>query len=465
MVSRVVNTYAEHSSTVMTQDVTFDTGTALGERYELREEIGEGSFGRIYRARQLDVDRDVAIKILPPQFCAMDNVVERFRREARLASRLHHPNTITIYEYGRHEQVFFIAMEYLRGEDLADRLARERTIELSAALHIARQTLSSLKEAHQLGIIHRDLKPENIFLTHMGDDDTFVKILDFGIAKLASHHPQTTSEDGRALTIQGSTVGTPIYMSPEQAAGEEVDSASDLYALGIILYEMVNGSPPFERERPVRTMRAHLFDPVPDFPNQDLQGTVFESIVRRALAKEPADRFDDAEDFLQALSRSDLQEPVPNDGEGAKNDTVPFESVSDRIPADQAPPPAGFSAQQGSVTSSIITVLDAPEDEDVIVLTKKKTRGAPGQTPSAQGDFHSDGPSSLNSTAPNEVDSSPPQTPDHSGDWGWSEDIAATDASGSQILTGIESEGTRRWVIALAALLVVAAAVTLALIL
>lgn len=484
----------------MTEEAIVDSGITLGERYELAEVIGEGSFGKIFRAHQLNIERDVAIKILPPKFSTMDNMVERFRREARLASRLHHPNTITIHDYGQQDDFFFIVMEYLRGQDLADRLADCGTVPLEQALHITRQTLQSLGEAHELGIVHRDLKPENIFLTQMGDDDNFVKVLDFGIAKLASHHPETTSEDGRSLTVQGNTVGTPSYMSPEQAAGEEVDAASDLYALGLILYEMVNGAPPFERDRPVQTMRAHLFDPVPTFANDSLRNTGFESAVRTALAKDPEDRFADASEFLAALNQPDLATPslgfvslesdsgnesslssqssgdtLPRAGHQTparasspptpaddyvspvttadtedSTDRVPFEAMPESRSQRRSPPPEGFSAESASVTSSIITVVDEPADDDVIVLTEKK------EPPESTSDDDVKSPSTpAASASTDDASATGHASPPDNQEWSWSDDLTATDASGSQLLTDFDGARRRRRHVTIAASLFV----------
>ncbi len=503
----------------MSHEGKLESGMTLGDRYELIEEIGEGSFGKIYRARQVNIDRDVAIKVLPPQFAAIENMVERFRREARLASRLRHPNTITIHDYGRQDDLFFIVMEFLEGEDLADRIHRQRSVSMTEGINIARQTLQSLQEAHELGIIHRDLKPENIFLTQMGDDEDFVKILDFGIAKLATHHPDTEPKDGRSLTVQGNTVGTPAYMSPEQAAGETVDATSDLYALGVILFEIVNGRPPFTKDRPMRTMRAHIFDPVPTFPNAELRNTEFESIVRKALAKEPEDRFASARDFLDALSSPSLDSPsvgfVSLQSQSADTDLsessedsipraqsktpispsskarssdellsparakpvgdeIPFSAVSGESSERVAPPPTGFSADEGSATSSIITVLDEPSDDEVIVLTQKKDTAhtqagstAPDSaTPpdsSEQIDFAESIPSPSADIA--EPSNEPPATalPTQSdagpnGEWKWNEE-ATTDASGSQILTDFGPIGRQRRYVAIAAALAVIAVI------
>jgi len=290
----------------MSQDQPNHTGHVLADRYEIIDEIGRGGFGMVYRARQVNMDREVAVKVLPPQFMAIEDVVARFKREAHLSSRLKHPNTITIHDYGQANNLLFIVMELLDGEDLADILKKERTLEQQRILHIARQVLKSLAEAHEQGIVHRDLKPENIYLTRVGEDTDFVKVLDFGIAKLAE--PGGGEISGRRLTVTGSTVGTPVYMSPEQAAGEEVDHLTDLYALGIIMYEMATGHPPFNDKNPVKIMRAHLFTEVPPFPDDcALAGTSLERVVMQALHKDKPLRIQSAGEFLRALDASEPQ--------------------------------------------------------------------------------------------------------------------------------------------------------------
>lgn len=278
-------------------------GHILAGRYEILAEIGRGGFGMVYRARQLNMDREVAIKVLPPQFMAIADVVERFKREAKLTSQLTHPNTITIHDYGQAENLLFIVMELLDGEDLADVLKREHTLPLDRILHVAQHILKSLSEAHQKGIVHRDLKPENIYLCPTSENEEIVKVLDFGIAKLAQ--PDSTSLQGKQLTVTGSTVGTPVYMSPEQAAGEEVDHLTDLYALGIMIYEMACGRPPFHDANPVKVMRSHLFSEVPPFPPTSAHaGSHLERVVMRALQKDRHLRHQSARGFLQALSEA-----------------------------------------------------------------------------------------------------------------------------------------------------------------
>ncbi len=300
---------------------TIAPGTTLADRYEVHEPIGHGGFGTVYRARQLNIDRDIAVKVLPKKFLTSTEVVERFRREAQLASRLRHPHTITIYDYGRHDDYLFIAMEYLEGEDLADVLHRERTISLPRIVHIATQALKSLSEAHDHGIVHRDLKPENIFLSILGKEQDFIKVLDFGIAKFAlaptaeplavADSPDTPFRKERQLTISGSTVGTPIYMSPEQAAGEEVDALTDIYALGVIMYEMASGRPPFYGDNPVKIMRSHLFEQVPQFKDPTLRGSPIERVILKALQKDKDKRFQNAGEFLAALALEVNLSPAP----------------------------------------------------------------------------------------------------------------------------------------------------------
>lgn len=436
----------------MTTRAVFETGTTLGGRYKLTAKIGEGGFGKIYRARQIQMDREVAVKILPPQFATNQHIVERFRREARLASRLRHPNTITIHDYGQQGDLLYIVMELLQGQDLGALLQKQQKVPVAQAVHITRQVLESLQEAHESGIIHRDLKPENIFLTQLGFDSNFVKVLDFGIAKLSEPEESAPTEQRRPqLTVQGSTVGTPCYMSPEQAAGEPVTPASDLYSMGIILFEMLNGELPFDDPRPVRVMRAHLFDPVPPFAETILRGTLLESIVRKALEKDPAHRFANVAEFLEALDQPGLDRPrqtsplgslqlrelahtTPSQQIPPREDQIPFDVVPparDEAPAADTPPP-GFSAPGGSITSSIITILEEPPTEEIILLTARKDEPTP---------------------APFQLESGRKVQ-----EWAWSDELAAPDTSGSQILTDLEPIGERRPALAL----ILALAITLA---
>jgi serine/threonine protein kinase len=325
-------------------------GLILGGRYQLTDEIGRGGFGMVYRAHQLNMEREVAVKILPPRFLAIPDVVERFKREAQLASRLRHPNTITVHDYGQQDNYLYIVMELLRGEDLADVLKRERKLDPARAVHVAKQVLRSLAEAHEQGIVHRDLKPENIFLTKLSGENDFVKVLDFGIAKVAQ--PGGSRDPNmRQLTVTGSTVGTPVYMSPEQAAGEDVDQLTDLYALGVIIYEMVAGVPPFHDENPVKVMRSHLFEQVPPLKSPSLQGTPLEAVIMRVLEKDRHARFANAQAFLDALDNKrpavvGLPPSLMHPPSPAKRGTLPMHGsdlsaavAASSKPADEDEPP------------------------------------------------------------------------------------------------------------------------------
>jgi len=418
-------------------------GTTLDERYELAEEIARGGFGLVYRARQLNMDRQVAIKMVPPDYMEIPDVVQRFEREARLASRLNHPNTITVHDYGRHEDYLFLVMELLEGEDLADILARDRTVELSRIADISRQVLKSLHEAHQHGIIHRDLKPENIFLTEISGESDFVKVVDFGIAKLAmpemaSAEMDDSEHEQRNLTVEGNTVGTPTYMSPEQAAGGSVDARSDLYALGVMMYEMAAGHPPFDADDPAQLMREHIFEEIPEFSEERLRTSWLQPVVQRAMAKQKDDRFPDAGAFIdaidyairasdddrafaptrehesveaeqdrsaEAVQESDevLAEPssddhaVPEPGVAAPEtptDAPRFDSSSERGSENPVVQPPSREENTGS---SIMTVLEESSEDDVIVLDQPKETSTEGTDP-VGGDDRRDEPVVLGET-------------------------------------------------------------------
>ena len=388
-------------------------GHVLAERYEILSEIGRGGFGMVYRARQLNVDREVAIKVLPPQFMAVADVVERFKREAKLTSQLTHPNTITIHDYGQADNLLYIVMELLEGEDLADLLKKEPTLPLERILPISQQILRSLGEAHGKGIVHRDLKPENVFLCDINEEEDFVKILDFGIAKLAQ--PDGSTLPGRQLTVSGSTVGTPVYMSPEQAAGEEVDHLTDLYALGIMMYEMACGHPPFFDDNPVKIMRSHLFQEVPPFPKtSEHAGTHLERVILHALQKEKALRYQSAREFLLALEHSrpkimalpssllsalppatrkltppQLEDDLPTIELSENSD--PSEEYLDLLPSMEVDPNTGAYASTEAKSARAMTPADAVPFDALSKLSPpeaaSRLAGASGEPSPAQMDF------------------------------------------------------------------------------
>src|SRR5712691_330091 len=278
--------------------------TSRISHYEIIALLGAGGMGEVYRARDLRIRRDVALKILPASVVANPERVQRFEQEALAAGMLNHPNILTVFDIGSHEGAPFIVSELLEGFPLRDHL--KNPLAVKRAVEYTLQIASGLTAAHEKGIIHRDLKPENIFIL----TDGRVKLLDFGLAKLIQPEvldPETTVH--RLMTNPGAVVGTAGYMSPEQVRGEVVDHRSDIFSLGVILYEMVSGSQPFRRDSSVETMNAILHDEQPQ-PTDVPPGLA--RILNHALDKSPANRFQTTKDFafaLETLSTSSDSHP------------------------------------------------------------------------------------------------------------------------------------------------------------
>lgn len=267
-------------------------GTVVTDRYRLDRLIAVGGMGAIFRARHLGLDRDVALKILRPDLGDAQEITARFEREAKLSSRLDHPNCVRVMDVGiTDDGTRFLAMELVEGTDLSHLLGQP--IQLERALHIASQILRGLDHAHRRGVTHRDVKPANVLLVEGAEGDELVKVCDFGIAKV-----RRGSGDGFTTRV-GMVFGTPGYMSPEQALGVDVDDRTDLYSAGIILYEMLAGSPPFDDADPVALIQMHVSRPPPPLPLS--VPPVVAAVVGRLLAKARDGRFDTAGDALDAL--------------------------------------------------------------------------------------------------------------------------------------------------------------------
>lgn len=277
-------------------------GTVVGHRFEIVSRIGAGGMGVVYKARQLGMDRWVAVKLLLKELAHDDKVVKRFKVEALAASRLTHPNTIRIYDFGQTEDAnLYIAMEFLEGQSLERALRRGGPMPARRVLHILKQIAASLSEAHSKGIVHRDLKPDNIFLTTVDGDQDFVKVLDFGVAKLR----EADRRQG-TLTQAGVIFGTPRYMAPEQCRSLSVDHRADLYALGVIAYEALTSVPPFDAESPLAILIQHVQEsPKPLAavrPDVEVPQEV-EAFVMRCLEKSPERRFHDAAQLQAEAAR------------------------------------------------------------------------------------------------------------------------------------------------------------------
>ncbi|MFN2453129.1 MAG: protein kinase [Pyrinomonadaceae bacterium] len=280
--------------------MTLSAGTKLG-RYEIVSLIGAGGMGEVYLAKDTQLHRSIAIKILPAEFTLDKQHLHRFEREAHTASALNHQNILTVYEIGSEDGLHFIATEYVEGESLRERIRRTR-LELSEALDIAIQIASALATAHESGIIHRDIKPENIMIRR----DGLVKVLDFGLAKLIDKQSQNetdTEAPTKALvnTASGVIMGTPAYMSPEQARGKETDARTDIWSLGCVLYEMLAGHAPFAGETASDVIAAILKSKAA--PLSENVPPELTRIVRKALQKKGDERYQTVKDFLIDLKQ------------------------------------------------------------------------------------------------------------------------------------------------------------------
>ena len=275
-------------------------GRTLANRFRIDAHLGTGAFGAVYRARQLSVDRDVAVKILRKEALVHPTAIQRFFLEAKATSQLNHAHTITIHDFGQTDDgLLFIAMEYLPGCSLRDKIHQDGPVATTEAIRIIGSVAASLAEAHAMGIVHRDLKPANIFLTERPEHPEFVKVIDFGIARAR----EFTGD--MALTATGHIVGTPSYMAPETVTGQPVDARADVYALGIILFEMLTGTVPFKGPTPFMVMRAHQLEDAPILrrlrPELHIPKPLCD-LVRKCLSKPPDERPEHAADFLTRLN-------------------------------------------------------------------------------------------------------------------------------------------------------------------
>ena len=263
-------------------------GQIIKERYEIAEILGEGGMAFVYKARDKQLQRDVAIKTLKPNYVNQEKFVDRFRREAQTAANLNHPNIVQIFDWGIEDEPYFV-MEYIEGNTLTSIISGNRTVGLNDILYIGSQVANGLKEAHKHGLVHRDIKPGNIMITPDGK----VKVTDFGIVSL-----QNEESD---ITKTGAVLGTASYISPEQAQGKAVSFESDLYSLGTVLYELIAGKPPFTGDSPIATATKHLTDKPERLSNyrKDIPKAL-ENAILKLLEKRPSDRFKSAED-LRAL--------------------------------------------------------------------------------------------------------------------------------------------------------------------
>src|SRR5882762_4202171 len=308
--------------------MSITAGTKLG-RYEIRSKIGEGGMGEVYLAEDTQLRRRVALKILPLEVASNRDRMRRFTQEAQAAAALNHPHIAHIYEIGEADGLNFIAMEFIDGVTLREKIHRERT-ELRKLLRYLQHAAEGLAKAHAAGIVHRDLKPDNIMITR----DGHAKILDFGLAKLIEPQPLPggdSSEVATAVLPQHSTPGTVMgtvgYMSPEQAQGntKEIDQRSDIFSFGCILFEAATGKKPFEGESVIKSLHMVVYEPAPPITELNPSApTELQRIVRRCLAKDPDDRYQSVKEV--AIELKELRREL----EGAGIDTTVPPPVTSR---------------------------------------------------------------------------------------------------------------------------------------
>ncbi|HEY8944524.1 MAG TPA: protein kinase [Polyangiaceae bacterium] len=281
-------------------------GEIAAGRYKVLRRLGEGGMGRVYLAEHVAIQKQIALKVLRAEYADKGEIVTRFQQEAISASRIKHPNVLDVFDFGRLEDgCFFLAMEYLEGHDLADEMKRRRTLDGVTSVRVALEICRALGAAHAKGVVHRDLKPENVFLQRTDDGGQLVKIVDFGIALLRNNEQAAADSKHRRLTRTGMIFGTPEYMAPEQAAGKHADQRADIYALGIMLYEMCTGAVPFTGETFLSVLARHLSDAPPPMSALTPELTAspqLQAIVFKALAKDPAERYQTMGELAQALA-------------------------------------------------------------------------------------------------------------------------------------------------------------------
>ena len=347
-------------------------GRVIAGKLELQKLLGQGSMGQVYRAQHTALNKPIAIKVMRPEMKPTEEQLARFRAEAQASSRLDHPHTVQILDFGEDgdDKLLYIAMEFLQGEELTRSLKRDKQFKIDRACRITRQVLAALSAAHDSDIVHRDIKPGNIMLVQKTNDEgnaeEWVKVCDFGIAKLL------VAEEGvPPLTMEGVSLGTPAYAAPEQILGQTIDGRADLYATGIILYTMLAGKRPFDAETPMAMAMKHIKQEPP--PLKEIRpelSTELCDIVFKAIAKKPEQRFDNARQMRDALKSFDSI--------GNQNSISPPAIETAPPPAiETAPPPANEAAPPPAIEAAPPPAIEAAPPPEPIVA---KTPASPGNS-------------------------------------------------------------------------------------
>ncbi len=350
-------------------------GRKLDDKFLIEQLLGVGGMGRVYKAVQLSLDKQVCVKVLRTGMGQDETLARRFHREARASSRLNHPNSISIIDFGQaaEDGALYMAMEFIPGKDLGKVIQQEYPLGEERIVAIMDQVLSALADAHAAGIVHRDLKPENIMVTDLRGTKDFVKVLDFGIAKL-----QESTQDP-ALTQAGMVCGTPEYMSPEQARGEELDARSDLYAAGVILYQMVSGRLPFTAPTAMGIVTKHLVEP-PTPPSQ-LEGVsvspAMEACILKAMSKDRAGRQPTALALQQELATIRSQKVAPAQQAPEGQDLFTDAPAAQPAPAQQAQ----AAPAEAKPAATVIRPEDGKGSTEDVRASRPSTAPAPQPQP------------------------------------------------------------------------------------
>jgi len=329
-------------------------GRTIAGRYRLLEKIGQGGMGAVYKGQHIKMNRITAIKLLTSELVSNQEFIARFQREAEMASQIDHPNAVSIYDFGEAEDgLIYLAMEFVNGKPLSAVLRKEGTLALDRVVRIAKQAAEALNAAHDLGIIHRDFKPDNIMICDKPGRPDWVEVVDFGIAKRAVADAQQAG-----LTQAGFVLGTPLYMSPEQVAGEELDPRSDLYSLALVVYEMLTCALPFDGATTQSQMVKRLLEPPKPLslirPQLALPPAV-ESVIMRALARKPQDRHSSTRDFGEALERAARSEPITQPQRGVTNPQQGPTHLTPNPPVDNRPRPTPITPSRPAGTPPPMT--------------------------------------------------------------------------------------------------------------